>query len=323
MLHPDTCTYPHIIRITLWWWMYLWIPQILMQLTSQPQDFRIWQHFNSNWTTSHLQKLTHVPEVPVAQLYKHMIDTSEWVHSFTFNKDDDEDPSLIWTILMYPGTYMGTIGMIFAVCIGVYCFKRFWFRPATPKHRPYSPVSLWHAIVDDDVEAAPIYRSRGTVDRTQKTLQESWPAHWMRGYKARESCCKQLSLLKGVPITRSLAPKPKILGKCNKCTWLIVRLRIWPVHDSYFLIEEQWICNSPLIPQHWIGHLNRWSTSKRHMLWSKLQHVAHDILQRGHASMTALNHQSIHHEQSLTHTVALIFLFKDKYLPHSHSQCLL
>ena len=37
-----------------------------------------------------------------------------------------------------------------------------------------------------------------------------------------------------------------------------------------------------------------------------------------------LNHQSIHHEQSLTlNTVALIFLFKDKYLPHCHLQCLL
>ena len=25
-------------------------------------DFRIWQHFNSNWTTSHLQKLADVPD---------------------------------------------------------------------------------------------------------------------------------------------------------------------------------------------------------------------------------------------------------------------
>ena len=27
----------HITRITLWWWIYLWIPPILMQLPSQPQ----------------------------------------------------------------------------------------------------------------------------------------------------------------------------------------------------------------------------------------------------------------------------------------------
>ena len=87
------------------------------------QYFRIWQHINSNWTTNHLQKVTNVPEVPVTQLYKHMIDTSEPVHSFTFNRDDDRDPSLIWTILIHSGTYIGTIGMFFAVCIG-----------ATPSH---------------------------------------------------------------------------------------------------------------------------------------------------------------------------------------------
>ena len=46
-------------------------------------DFRIWQHFNRNWTSSHLQKLANVPEVPVAQLYKHMVNTGEPVHSFT------------------------------------------------------------------------------------------------------------------------------------------------------------------------------------------------------------------------------------------------
>ena len=49
------------------------------------------------------------------------------------------------------------------------------------------------------------------------------------------------------------------------------------------------------------------------MSLSKLQDVAHNMLQRGHALMTALNHQSIHHEQSLTlNTVALFFLFRDK-----------
>ena len=85
-------------------------------------DFGIWQHLNSNWTTSHLQKLTNVPEAPVTQLYKHMITTSEPVHSFSI-KDDDKDPTLIWTILTHPGTYIETIGTIFTVCVGVHSFK--------------------------------------------------------------------------------------------------------------------------------------------------------------------------------------------------------
>ena len=82
--------------------------------------------------------------------------------------DDDEDPSLMWTILIHPGTYIGTIGMIFAVCIGVYYFKRFWFRPSISKQQPYSPVSLQNAIVDDDVEVASIYRSAGMVEEPRR-----------------------------------------------------------------------------------------------------------------------------------------------------------
>ena len=85
-------------------------------------DFRIRQHFNSNWTSPKWQKLVNVPEVPVVQLYKHMINTGAPVHSFTI-RNDYKNPSLTWTILMHPGTYIGTIGMIFMLCVAVYCFK--------------------------------------------------------------------------------------------------------------------------------------------------------------------------------------------------------
>ena len=120
-------------------------------------DFRIWQCFSRNWTKPHLHKLTNVPEAPVTQLYRDMINASEPIHSFITIKEDDKDSSLICTILKHPGTYIGTISMIFVLCIGVYYF-RFWIRPVTPRHQPYSPVSSQHAIVDDDVKVAPIYR---------------------------------------------------------------------------------------------------------------------------------------------------------------------
>ena len=42
--------------------------------------FMICQHFNSNWSSPHLQKMTNIPGVPVTQLYKYMINTSEPVH---------------------------------------------------------------------------------------------------------------------------------------------------------------------------------------------------------------------------------------------------
>ena len=72
---------------------------------------------------------------------------------------------------MHPGTYVVTIGMIFAVCIGVGCFKGFWIRPFTPKCQPYFPVSSQHAIVDDDVKVAPIYRSRCMVQEPRRPCQ--------------------------------------------------------------------------------------------------------------------------------------------------------
>ena len=74
-------------------------------------DFRIWQHLSRNCTQAHLQKLTNVPKVPVTQLYRDMINASEPVYSHTI-KDDDEDSSLIWTILKLTGIYIGTIGMV-------------------------------------------------------------------------------------------------------------------------------------------------------------------------------------------------------------------
>ena len=91
-----------------------------------------------------------------------MINANKSIHSFTIKDDDDSSP--IWTILKHHVMYIATIGMIFAVCLDVYCFKGFWIRPATLRHQPYSPVSLQHAIVDDDVEVATIYRCGGKVE---------------------------------------------------------------------------------------------------------------------------------------------------------------
>ena len=122
-----------------------------------PLDSRIWQHFNNNWTSSHLQKLANVPEVPVAQLYRHMVNTSEPVYSFTIKDDEIDNLNASWDIHR-------DYGYDFAVCTDVYCFKRIWIRPATLI--PHS--LLRHAIVDDNVEVAPIYRCRGRVEEPRR-----------------------------------------------------------------------------------------------------------------------------------------------------------
>ena len=57
-------------------------------------DFDIWQHFSSNWTTTHKQKLADVLKIPVAQLYKHMIGQSEPRLPFEINRGTEEGPLL-------------------------------------------------------------------------------------------------------------------------------------------------------------------------------------------------------------------------------------
>ena len=158
--------------------------------------------------TPHLQKLTNVTEV--SQLHKCMINTSETVHSFTFNKNDDKDPPLIWTILTHPGTYIGTIGMLFAVCIGVYGFKRLWFRPANPRHWPYSPVSSWQTIVDDNIETACIYRSRDTFEEQNTTRIVTCALH--KRLQGQRVIVSNLSCQKEFLYLDHLVPKAKIWG---------------------------------------------------------------------------------------------------------------
>ena len=155
-----------------------------------------------SWSTSHtaLQKY----------------EKCQWTfHLFTI-KYDDEVSSLIWTILKHHGTYIGNICMIFAVCIGVYCFKRFWIRPAPPGHWPYSPVSLWHAIVDDDVDVAPIYRCRGKVERPVR-LHRNHDLHIEWETERPESHCKQPALAKELlyPDYWPVKPKSKEWDRSN------------------------------------------------------------------------------------------------------------
>ena len=124
-MHQSTSTYPYTMRITLQPCMFLSIKQTQCNYIST-LDFCIWQHFGSNWTTAHIQKLVDVPEAPITQLYNHMIGHSEPILPFEINRDTEKGPSLTWKLLTHPGTNTGTISMISIVCIVVYCLKGFW-----------------------------------------------------------------------------------------------------------------------------------------------------------------------------------------------------
>ena len=142
-----------------------------------------------------------------------MIHHGEPILLFAINRDTEEEPFLTWKLLAHQGIYIGTVGMGFVVCIGVYCLKRIWCRPVTQRHQCYSPVSSHHAIVDDDVEVAPIYGREGMVGKPIKP-HDNHDLCMEQEATRLESHCKQPALLKAVSSAGLLTIKPKS-RECN------------------------------------------------------------------------------------------------------------
>ena len=65
--------------------------------------------------------------------------------------------------------------------------------------------------MDDDDEVAPIYRCEGIVEEPRSPSKNHELPIEQEATRP-VSHCKQPALAKGVPITRLLAPKAKILG---------------------------------------------------------------------------------------------------------------
>ena len=216
-------------------------------------DLHIWQHFGNNWTTAHIQELADIPEIPVTHLYKYIIGHSELILSFEINRDTEEGPSLTWKLLTHPGTYIGTISMIFSVCIGVYYIKKILVQTCNTKE-----LTLLSSLITTCYWG---WWCRGSTHLQKQ--RHSWKPirphgnhdlHMEWEATRLESCCRWPGLSKAVPSARSLATQPKS-RECNKNDWLIERLRIWPLtwhlfwigkrtDDSHLLILEhsEWSC---------------------------------------------------------------------------------
>ena len=50
------------------------------------------------------------------------------------------------------------IGLCIPAGLGIFCCYFFWCQPARLVCQPLQPATMQYTIVDDDVEAAPIYR---------------------------------------------------------------------------------------------------------------------------------------------------------------------
>ena len=92
------------------------------------------------------------------------------------DKSIDNKPS-IWTPFSHTGIYVTAIGLLIPTGLGIFCCSFIWCQPAILVHPHFQSGSTWHTIVDDHVEAAPIYRSDGKTEHPAIGPCESGPGY--------------------------------------------------------------------------------------------------------------------------------------------------
>ena len=120
----------------------------LNTMNTSSSDFQVWWHLEDYWNKTQLHKLADVYTVPVAHLYKHMIDNNGPILLFNLADTFFSHRDLHYS---YRNTDTHRTRDILLLL--------FWSQPVILVHWPFWSGSLWHTIEDDDVEVAPIYRN--------------------------------------------------------------------------------------------------------------------------------------------------------------------
>ena len=145
-------------------------------------DFHTWQHLVKLQKESQLQHLASIPSVSVDQLYRHMINGIQSITPFTSPEESTGDTASIWTLFSYTWVYVMAIGSLISTELGIFCCYFFCCWPAKLLFKPLSPGTTHYTIVDDDVEAAPIYRCNGKAQH----LQDLMLVYGVNAYTDRE-----------------------------------------------------------------------------------------------------------------------------------------
>ena len=178
-------------------------------------DFCIWQHLEYQRNESQLQHLATIPLIPVNRIYQHMISGTKHITPLDTADESTGDTDSIWTLFSHTGIYVMAIGSLIRAGLGIFCCSFFLVWPARLVHQPLQPGNMWYTIVDDDVEAAPIYRHDGKTLHPRRPCENHGLAiellpTWM------ESQCKQQLKSLVVPAPGSLEIFSKIQGT-QKC----------------------------------------------------------------------------------------------------------
>ena len=120
-------------------------------------NFQIWQHLEQHWNKSQLQHLASIPSVPVGQLYSYMVTGIQHITLFFIWRVNRRYRLTLDTVFTYRSLCDG-YRITYNSRFGNICCYFFWCWPVILVCWPLQPGATQYTIVDDDVEAAPIYR---------------------------------------------------------------------------------------------------------------------------------------------------------------------
>ena len=186
----------------------------LQTINTTVLHFCVWQHMERNHSETQLKHLATLPSIPVHKLYQHLLNSS--LHLTPFNMKHSEDINTLWNLFTHPGVYISALGLLIPVGIGLFCCYFFWCQPARLACQPLQSGNMLYAIVDDNVEEAPIYRCNGKASMPTRPCKnhglsiEHLPT-WSESHHKL-----QLKLF-AVPTQGSLGKSSKIQGT-QECT---------------------------------------------------------------------------------------------------------
>ena len=140
-------------------------------------EFRLWQHLEDHRNGTLLQHLVNIPSVPIDKLYKKMITSNRPVIPFLAADESIGETVLVWTLFSHTGVYVMAIGSLISARLGIFCCYFFWCQPARLACWPLQSGSTWYTIVDDNVEAAPIFRCDSKAGQPIVRPQENHDLH--------------------------------------------------------------------------------------------------------------------------------------------------
>ena len=192
------------IQITWWQYKHLIEGSNLNVVNISTPEFKIWQHIEVHWNNTSLQHIANILSVPLDDLYKQVITSNTPVNIFLSTDESTGETVSVLTLFSHARVYVMAMGLLIPAGLGILCCCFFWCQPARLVCQPLQSGSMQHTVVDDNVEAAPIYRCDGKAGQPIVRPQKNHDLHIEWEPTQTESQQKQKISSRAVPTSGSL-----------------------------------------------------------------------------------------------------------------------